>query len=480
MAEETTGDEGGEQGGSDQFDPKSLPKEAQEHIRREVQAQSDAKAAAATAAEVAKIRAEQAQSARTAVETARQNELRQLANSGEYEALGKRVSAEFDQREAQIGAIERASTFIETQMKEAFIPTLGAEKVEEVHRETVGKGGAHAEFALGLAKAADSETRAKEIQAEVQAQLTAAGVQTRDATAGADVGTKGGQGQPPTTAELDECQRKVIAKTLFTEEYERPVSNLVQQFSLGQGEKTLSVPKVGQMSAAKLIDGVDMVDSQDIGMVVNDFSPVEAGLKVIVTDKLVRQLNESVFAMVGEQMGEAMGRIVEEDEIALFASLNGGTTLGADGKYLTLNNLAACIAKAKANKYGNQLVIVHHPNAVFEVAKDFFGATPQRLDAPSFVDSIVRDFYSFSLNGVPVFNSGLIPKESGVDSGYGAIFDRRALGYLQSQGLTSGMEHDNSLRASELVTVKDYLAFEVDDARGAPMQYEIGDLTTST
>jgi len=288
--------------------------------------------------------------------------------------------------------------------------------------------------------------------------------------------------QTATTAELDECQRKVIAKTLFTEEHDRPASNLVQQFTLGQGEKTLSVPKVGQMTAAKLIDGVDMVDSQDIQMVVNDFSPIEAGLKVIVTDKLVRQLNESVFAMVGEQMGEAMSNIVEDDVIALFPNLNGGTDFGADGSFLTLNNLGACIATAKADKFGKDLVIVHHPNAIYEVAKDFFGATPQRLDAPAFVDSIVRDFYNFSLNQVPIFTAGRIPYNgtAGQVSGYGAIFSKRAMGMLTSQGLTSGLEHDNSYRASELVTVKDYLAFEIDDARGAPMLYEIENLTTST
>ena len=287
--------------------------------------------------------------------------------------------------------------------------------------------------------------------------------------------------QTATTAELDEAQRKIIAKTLFTEEFARPASNLVQQFTLGQGEKTLSVPKVGQMSAAKLIDGVDMIDSQDIGMVVNDFSPIEAGLKVIITDKLVRQLNESVFTMVGEQMGEAMGRIVEEDVIALYSALNGGTVLGADGSEMGLDNLAACIAKAKANKYGDQLVIVHHPNAIYTVTKDFVLTTSnQRLDAPQFVDSVVKDFYAFSLNGVPIFVTGLIPKESGVDSGIGAIFDKRALGMLVSQGLTSYMEHDGSMRASELGTVKDYLAFEVDDSRGAGMQYEIGDWATNT
>ena len=286
--------------------------------------------------------------------------------------------------------------------------------------------------------------------------------------------------QTATTTELDEAQLKVIAETLFTEEHSRPTTNMLAQFTLGQGEKTLSVPKVGLMSAAKLIDGVDMTDSQDIGMVVNDVSPVEAGLKVILTDKLVRQLNPSAFAIVGQQMGEAMGRIEEEDAITLFASLNGGTDLGADNKLLTLDNLSGCISVAKANKYGSQLVIVHHPNAIFAVANDFFAAAPQRLDAPSFVDSIVNDFFVFSMNGVPIFETGLIAKIGSVDSGRGAIFDTRAMGMLTSQGLTSGMEHDNSLRASELVVVKDYIAFELDDARGAPMRYEIADLTTST
>jgi hypothetical protein len=197
MPEETTGDDSGEQGGSDQFDPKSLPKEAQEYVRREVQAQSDAKASAATAAEVAKIRAEQAQSARTAVERAEENELRQLANSGDEVGVGKRVIARLTQRSAEEAAIGRASEFIERQMAEAFAPTLGAEKVAEIQAETAKSGGAHAEFAMGLAKAADSEARAKEIKDEVQAQLTAAGVKARDDAGGADQGAKGGQSQPP-------------------------------------------------------------------------------------------------------------------------------------------------------------------------------------------------------------------------------------------------------------------------------------------
>ncbi len=287
--------------------------------------------------------------------------------------------------------------------------------------------------------------------------------------------------QIASTVDLVTAQRVIIANTLFTEEHSRPTSNIVSQFTLGQGEKSLVVPKVAAMSAAKLTDGVDMTDSQNIGMTTNTVSPVEAGLKVIVTDKLVRQLNESVFTIIGQQMGEAMGRIVERDCVALFPSLNSGTDLGADNKDLTLKNLAACIAYAKANKFGANLVIIHHPNAIFQLSFDFLG-TARRLDAPAWVTKLTEDFYTgITLNRVPLFETGEIDYNGTASqvSGYGAIFDRTALGILTSQGLTSGMEHDNSLRATELVTVKDYIAFEVDDSKGAPMLYEMDDQATT-
>ncbi|KKN07491.1 hypothetical protein LCGC14_1066300 [marine sediment metagenome] len=287
--------------------------------------------------------------------------------------------------------------------------------------------------------------------------------------------------QVASTVDLITAQRVIIANTLFTEEYSRPTSNIVSQFTLGQGEKSLVIPKVGQMSAAKLTDGVDMTDSQDIGMSTNTVSPVEAGLKVIVTDKLVRQLNESVFTIIGQQMGQAMGRIVERDCVALFSSLNAGSTLGVDNKDLTLKNLAACIAHAKANKFGENLVVIHHPNAIFQLAFDFLG-TARRLDAPAWVTKLTESFYTgITLNRVPLFETGEIDYNgtAGQVSGYGAIFDRSALGILTSQGLTSGTEHDNSMRATEIVTVKDYIAFEVDDTKGAPMLYEMDDQVTT-
>ena len=205
MADENTGGEGAEKTGTDEFDPKTLSPEAQEHMRREIQRQSDSKAAAQTAAEVRKLRTEQARSARSAVESAEEKEDILLAESGQLEALGQRVKARLEQRGVRERAILDASTVIEEQMREAFVPSLGEAKVQAIHQEVVEKGGAHAEFAMALAAAHDSQVRQEEIQAEVKAQLAEARGEKRDATSGADKVSGSGQGQPPSTdAEIEQ------------------------------------------------------------------------------------------------------------------------------------------------------------------------------------------------------------------------------------------------------------------------------------
>src|SRR3990167_8053617 len=288
--------------------------------------------------------------------------------------------------------------------------------------------------------------------------------------------------QTATTGQLENAQRIIIANTLYTAEHNRPTANLLQPFTLGQGEKTLTVPKVAQFTASRLVAGVDMTEEEAIGMTTFDVSTTEGGLQGILTGKLARQENESVFTIVGKQGGDAMGRFMERDAISLFTALNGGTELGLDNKFLTLDNLAACINYAQANKFGSDLVVVHHPNALFEIVnKQLVAASPRWIAASlDFARGLLERFYEFSVNNVPVFQTGEIDKISGQDSGEGAIFDRGALGLLTQKGLSTETQRDASYRATELVTVADYQPFEVDDARCAPMLYEIGAVGTAT
>lgn len=287
--------------------------------------------------------------------------------------------------------------------------------------------------------------------------------------------------QTATTGNLENAQNIIIGQIRYTGEHNDPCRNLIENFKLGKGNKQLTIPKVGQMSAQDLTDGVDLVDSEDIGMTSVDLTCSEVGLKVILTKKLLRQEQEDMFKVVGKQAGDAMSRKVDTDIIALFSALNGGTVLGADNKNLFLSNAAACVGWTKAHKVPRPIAAVHNPNAILFLTKNAAGVGTSSFSGVlgDYAVDKLKDFWKINVGGVSFYEDGNIAKISGYDSGYGAIFSKSAMAFIESQAMEVDREFDASLRAWELVVTSDYGCFEIDDSYGAAMQYEIGDLTTS-
>jgi len=290
--------------------------------------------------------------------------------------------------------------------------------------------------------------------------------------------------QTSTTGNLENAQRIILSSARYTEEHNAPALALIEQFSLPKGAKTVTVPKVGSMTMSDLQDGIDIIDEEDIGMTTVDLTASEVGAKVILTDKLVRQAADNVFSIIGRQLGDGMARKKDNDVIALYTGLNGGTTLGADGRSMTAANVHAIISNAKANKFGSQLYILHHPNAVAALAGQAAttaGADSGREISSGWSADLLGNFYSGlrPINGVPIFEDGNIQKDGSNDSGYGVIADKTALAALTSVETRTERQRDASLRATEIVMTADYGVFELDDTKGAPVLFEMGDIATS-
>jgi hypothetical protein len=290
--------------------------------------------------------------------------------------------------------------------------------------------------------------------------------------------------QTATTGNLENAQKIIISTARFTEEHNAPALALIEPFRLPKGSKQVTVPKVSQMSMSDLVDGQDIVDEEDIGMTTIDLTASEVGAKIILTDKLVRQAADNVFSIIGRQLGDGMARKKDTDVIALWPNLNGGTSLSADNQTFSTANVHAAISRAKANKFGNQVYIIHHPNAVAELSKA--SATTADTAAAAGLTSgwsvdLLQNFYSGlrPINGVSIFEDGNIEKISGQDSGYGVIADRTAMASLTSVDTRTERQRDASLRATEIVMTADYGVFELDDTRGASFIAEIGDLAFS-
>ena len=286
--------------------------------------------------------------------------------------------------------------------------------------------------------------------------------------------------QTATTGNLENAQRIILAAARYTEEHNAPAVALIESFDLPKGAKQVTVPKVWQMSMSDLTDGQDIVDEEEIGMTTVDLTAAEVGAKVILTDKLVRQAADNVMSIVGRQLGDGMARKKDTDVHALYSGLNGGTTLGAAAATMSLANVAGAIAYTKANKFGSQVYILQHPNAVFDIANTAVTASSTYPVPAGWSEDLLGNFFSGlrPLNGVPIFEDGNLSVDSS-DDAIGVIADKSALAVLKSVDTRTERQRDASLRATELVMTADYGVFELDDSRGAPLTFDAAAPSTS-
>lgn len=289
--------------------------------------------------------------------------------------------------------------------------------------------------------------------------------------------------QTASTGNLADAQRRIIAAVRYTNEHNAPAMALTEQFSLARGAKQIDVPKVGQMTVSDLVDGQDIVDEEEIGMTSVTLTSAEVGAKVILTDKLIRQSVPNIYTMVGKQLGEAMARKEDTDVHALYTNLNDGTNLGLAGASFHLDNIAAAITYAKANKFGTNLYIIQHPNSVYDVVRSGALGPQSNTNFPEgFQKDLLGNFFTGlrPLNGVPIFEDGNLSIDSSNDA-TGVIADKGAIATLRSLNTRTERQRDASLRATELVMVSDYGVFELDDTKGAGWTVDAAaPVTTST
>jgi len=271
-----------------------------------------------------------------------------------------------------------------------------------------------------------------------------------------------------TTGNLENAQKIIISAARYTEEHNAPALALIESFSLGKGEKQVTVPKVGQMSMSDLVDGQDIVDEEEIGMTTVDLTASEVGAKVIITDKLLKQSAVNVMSIIGRQLGDGMARKKDTDVHALYSGFS--TSLGAANTTMSLANTAGAIAYAKANKFGSQVYIIQHPNAVFDIANTAVTASSTYPVPKGWSEDLLGEFFSGlrPLNGVAIFEDGNLTIDSS-DDVVGAIADKSALCVLNSVTTKTERQRDASLRATEIVMTSDYGVFELDDSRGASL-----------
>ena len=287
--------------------------------------------------------------------------------------------------------------------------------------------------------------------------------------------------QGSTSGQLANASLEMIIKARYTMEHEAPNLALVRKFTLKQGHDTMVIPKVGQMTFMSVEETQENTNEMDIGMTTASVTTSIVGGKVIITDTLLDQNTQDIWQMVGKQIGDGATRREETDIIALYAALNGGTTLGAAAAIFNVTNVMNCIAYAKANKFGSGLSVVMHPNAIMRLSKDLTTLGAARPIPSGFSEDRLRNFYTgIVLGGVAFFETGNIVPDTNNDV-VGVLMAKDALGFLESAAIRRAKVRDEGIGegAWKLYVTHRYAAFELDDMLGAPLTYNAAAPATS-
>lgn len=286
------------------------------------------------------------------------------------------------------------------------------------------------------------------------------------------------------TAALANASAEMIKEAIFTIEHSTPNKELVRNWTLEEGHDTAIIPKVGQMTMMVIPEAEKNTNEMDIGMTTTSVVTSIVGGKVVLTDTVVRNNKLDLWQIAGEQVGEAAVRRYERDIIALYTGLNGGTSLGAASAIFNSENVMNVIATAMTNKYGMKLHVIHHPNCIMRLAKDLTTVGTGGSNRPlprGYSQDRLQDFFSnIVLGTVPFFQTGNIDRDANNDA-IGVIKQKDAIGVLQAGSIRRKKVRDESIGEGVwvLYVTHRYAAFEMDDAKGAPLTYAAATPATS-
>ena len=256
----------------------------------------------------------------------------------------------------------------------------------------------------------------------------------------------------------------IVAEAMFQAQERSIMRNLVKNYTMGAGNgKTITVPKWNAVTAAGVAEGTDLANNTAMGTDSAVLTVSEVGVMTTVTDLALRTAASNVVADAGRVMGNAIANKMDQDLIALFAALNGGTTIGDGTGQLSAAHIFEAVAKIRNQGVtdGNMYAVVN-PLVAYDLKSGLtntFGGHAGDLS-----NEALRNGYVGTIAGVNVFESSNVTAE-------GAVFHQDALGLALMQDISIETQRDASLRATELVATAVYGTGELFDNYGIGLDF---------
>ena len=269
-----------------------------------------------------------------------------------------------------------------------------------------------------------------------------------------------------TSTTISELYTEIVAEALFVASEQSIMRNLVRNYTIVGGGKSVEVPIYGTVSASAVAEATDLSNTA-----VNPSSVTitasEVGIMTTLTDLARNSASRNVAGDIGRLFGEAIARKMDSDLSALFTGFSTEKGGGA-GAELTIQDLFEAGTELRTNNAPGPYYGVFHPKQIFNVKKSLTNTFAGTSNIPDLGNEAMRAGFVGQIAGIQIFESSNVAVD-GSDDSIGGVFSQDALGLAMMQDLKIESQRDASLRADEIVATAVYGVGELHDSYGVKL-----------
>ena len=267
-----------------------------------------------------------------------------------------------------------------------------------------------------------------------------------------------------TTSTTSELFTEIVAEALFVANEQSIMRNLVRNYTIAGGGKSVEVPIYGTVSASAVNEATDLSNTA-VNPTSVTITASEVGIMTTLTDLARNSASRNVAGDIGRLFGEAIARKIDADLSALFTGFSTERAGGA-GNELTVADVFEAVADLRTANAPAPYYGVFHPKQIFNVKKSLTNTFVGRDTELS--NEAMRTGFVGTIAGVQIFESSNISVD-GSDDSIGGVFSQDALALAMMQDLKIESQRDASLRADEIVATAVYGVSEIHDSYGVKL-----------
>ena len=272
-----------------------------------------------------------------------------------------------------------------------------------------------------------------------------------------------------TSSTLSELYTEIVAEAEFVIQEKSIMKNLVKNYTIAGGGKSVEVPIYSAISASAVAEATDLSNTA-VNPTSVTITASEVGVMTTLTDLARNSASRNVAADIGRLFGEGIAKKMDEDLIALFDGFS--VTLGDGTGQIAASSIFNAASTLRASGLPvEECYAVLHPKIAYDLKANLTN-TFANANANDLVNEALRSGYVGSIAGIQVFETSNMANTGTAGDYKGGIFHKDALGLAMMQDIKIETQRDASLRADEIVATAVYGVGKLHDSYGVELHFD--------